>query len=157
MDFRVSMMKRRLAAWLLLCFLACLVAVPAQAEQLLLITAGDWPAGPLSGDEIKRLFLAAPVSRDGRKLVPVINRSDGLTYQIFLQSVMGRSAYTYEKQLLGRLYTSGIQPPEVIRERARLYDVLRSRPGAISFILARDLDAQAGLRTLQVLWKGEIR
>ncbi len=134
-----------------------LTGIQLHAEQLLLIASKNISITPLTGNEIKRLFLAAPVIHSGIKLSPVINRSDRLTYQVFLQAVMGRSAYTYEKQLLTRFYTSGVAKPLVVRSHKKLYEMLNVLPGAISFIMDRDFGENKQVQKIQILWKGEIQ
>jgi len=127
------------------------------AEQLLLIAGKEVSITPLSANEVKKLFLAAPVTRQGERLIPLINRSDALTYQIFLQSVMGRSAYTYEKQVLTRFYSSGVTVPTTITTQDELYEILNSQRGSISFILESDFSDSNGMQNIQKLWEGNVQ
>jgi len=140
-----------------LCFLAlCFPVQTLLAEQLFLVSSKQMSITPLSSNEIKKLFLSIPVTRQGKKLSPILNQSNALTYQIFLQTVMGRSANTYEKQLLSRVYASGIAPPPVISDLNELYNALLAEPGVVSFMLERDFD-DGELQKIQKLWEGTIQ
>lgn len=140
-----------------LCFLAlCFPVQTLLAEQLFLVSSKQMSITPLSSNEIKKLFLSIPVTRQGKKLSPILNQSNALTYQIFLQTVMGRSANTYEKQLLSRVYASGIAPPPVISDLNELYNTLLAKPGVVSFMLERDFD-DGELQKIQKLWEGTIQ
>ena len=148
------MMRAQLLCRLCFFLSLCFSVQELCAEQLFLISGKQMAITPLSGNEIKKLFLSAPVSRQGKKLSPLINHSDALTYQIFLQTVMGQSAYTYERQLLARFYSSGISSPPIITDLNKLYELLISEPGSVSFILERDFD-DSELQQIQKLWEGK--
>ncbi len=137
-------------------FVLCFSAQELYAEQLYLISSKQMSITPLSANEIKKLFLSVPVTREGKKLSPLLNQSDALTYQIFLQTVMGRSASTYEKQLLTRVYASGISSPPVISDLNELYDKLLAEPGVVSFILKKNFD-DSELQKIQKLWEGKVQ
>jgi len=111
----------------------------------------------LSAAELQRLFLGMPVTRHGQSLRALVNRSDDRSYQIFLQAVMGMSAPTYQRRLLGRLYRKGIQPPPVVEDFEALLAAVKESPGTVTYVLAGDLPDDPELRVVQELWRGAVR
>ena len=145
---------RILVFWVVAClpFSLC-----AQEEHLVLIAARDSDITPLSMIELRRLFLGFPVRRGGRPVVPVLNRSSEQSYQVFLQAVMAMSARAYHRHLLRRFYRSGIRPPEEVRELKTLLDVVKYRPGAVTYVIRKRLPDDPDIKIVQELWRGRLR
>jgi len=146
-----------LAVCLLGLLVAALGASAAGKQQLFLVIGQETELAPLTTTELRRLFLGFTVDREGQPLRPLINRNDQLSYQVFLQTVVGMSARTYERQLLSQLYRRGIQPPPVYTSLRKLTDALKAQPGTVSFALGDELEEMAGVKSVQVLWEQSSR
>ncbi len=147
-------MKQALFSLLLICFCGVL---HAEARRLVLVTATpELRQVQLSRKEIRKLYLGRAIVKDGRRLVPLINTSDALGYQIFLQKIMLMSAHSYERFLLSKVFRSGGARPERFTSPPALIQSLRAQPGTITYMWARgDLD-EDHLLTLQELWRGVV-
>ncbi len=146
---------RKLLATLLL---ACCAAAHAETRHLVLVTAT--PAleqVQLSRKEIRKLYLGRTIIKDGLHLIPLINNSDPLSYQIFLQKIMLMSATSYERFLLSKVFRSGGMRPERFDSPGALIHSLRTQPGTISYMWKQGSLSDAHLVTLGELWRGAAR
>jgi hypothetical protein len=137
----------------------CLIALGARAgngRELILAASSQSPAPKLSVQETRKLYLGVPVEKNGITLKPLVNSSDALLYEVFLQKVTFMSAQAYDNQVMSIVFRLGGQRPEVIKDRQQLNASLLESPDAVTFIWASDLPAYHGLRPVSVLWSGEI-
>ncbi len=157
-------MRRRagLAALALLLLLGSQAGRAEQAEgkavppgAVVVAVAKGSPLQRLTLEALRRAFLGLPVERDGVRVLPLVNRSDPLLYEIFLQKVVFLSARSYTRLLLSRTLRTGAPRPPEYTDVAALREALAARPGAVAVLWARDVHADPRLRVLQVLWSGE--
>ncbi|HHH36498.1 MAG TPA: hypothetical protein ENK48_06690 [Gammaproteobacteria bacterium] len=139
----------------LLIFLGC-AAAQAEARQLVLVTSTpELQQAQLSRKEIRKLFLGRSVFKNGTQVVPVINESDPLAYQIFLQRVILMSAASYERHLLSRVFRRGGRRPVKLASIRRLGELLRGQPGTVSYMWLDEVRSDPRLLVLDQLWEGE--
>jgi hypothetical protein len=140
-----------LAAWLF-----ALAARAGSGRELILAASAQSPLPRLSVQETRKLYLGVPVEKNGVTLKPLINSSDALLYEVFLQKVTFMSAEAYDRQVISIVFRLGGQRPEVVTDRQQLNASLLESPNTVTFIWASDLQAYRGLRPVGVLWSGEI-
>ena len=147
-----------LACWILLTTLS---ALPHQAapraggdRTLVVVTSVASPTETLSPMEVRLSYLAVPVEPGGSPLRPVLNQSDELLFEVFLQKVMFLSSDHYRRQLVARVFQSGGTRPPVVRDPAEVVNMLKEDPRRISYMWQRDAAALAELKTIAVLWHG---
>ncbi|VAW60104.1 hypothetical protein MNBD_GAMMA08-1914 [hydrothermal vent metagenome] len=128
--------------------------------RLLLITKSEYKPLPLNRNELRRLFLGMPVYREGKKLSPLINKSEGFCYQVFLQSIIGMSEKRYERALLSGFYRQGIASPIIYEDMNALLSELKKQESSITFLFDHS-DANSGnaditndknLNVVQEIW-----
>lgn len=142
---------------LLLLFALC--SSPARSDDIreLVLTASVESTLPkLSWHETRKLFLGIPVEKNGTTIRPLLNLSDTLLYELFLQRVTFMSADAYEQQVRAIVFRLGGQRPEVFEDRQKLIDALSAHPTWVSFAWSNDLDHDHRLKSIGTLWKGAI-
>lgn len=148
-------MKRLLSALLLL---ACCAAAQAETRQLVMVTATpELATAPLTTREIRKIYLGHAITKNGRRIVPLINRSDPLAYQVFLQKVLLMSGPSYERLLLARVFRGGGSRPARFDSPVQLTETLVAQPNTISYMWAVDTQNDPRLRTIIELWRGQVR
>lgn len=126
---------------------------PSPGHTAVVAVAATSPLRPLSRETLRRAYLGLPTRQDGLRLEPLINRSDPLLHEIFLQKVIFLSARTYERLLLTRTLRSGTRPPPSYSRPEDLAEALARSPGAIAVLWREQVEADPRLRVLQVLWR----
>lgn len=152
-------MKRGLSfsgALLLVVLIANTFALPlpaAEVRRLVLVAGNTSPAVSLSQEEVRKLYLGVPVTKDGKTFLPLCNHTDKLAYEIFLQKVVFMSGPTYERALMSRLVraASSFRPPEYATEQ-ELLQAIASTPNTLTYMWADKAEA-AGLRIVMELWR----
>ncbi|VAW65136.1 hypothetical protein MNBD_GAMMA11-2130 [hydrothermal vent metagenome] len=142
----------------LLLVLTGLVSVPVQAREgrnmaLVLITASDYPLEKLSASEVRRLFINEPVVLKQQKITPLINTSDELQYEIFLQKVVYMSERYYERMLISKTFRRGRARPERFSDNNELVNALVSISGSVSVMWRETAEKEKRIRIVQTLWK----
>lgn len=140
-------------------FLCCFLALAATAREfparrLVLVAGAESPVPTLSLIELRQAYLGVPVEKNGVRILPLRNRSDPLLHEVFLQKVLFMSAPSYERRLLSHTLQSGTMLPPEFTDPDRIGAVLRSEPGAVTYMWAETLRRLPGLREVQTLWDG---
>ena len=147
-----------LRPWILLVTLVVLPSVPVQATEggraLVVVASAASPAETLSAAEVRLSYLAVPVELGGSPVRPVLNQSDELLFEVFLQKVMFLSSDHYRRQLVARVFQSGGARPPVVRELAEVVSMLKEDPRRISYMWQSDAAELVELKTIAVLWQG---
>ena len=132
--------------------MSCISSVFAEELRLLLITRAEYKPLPLDKNELRRLFLGMPVYRNGKKLIPLINKSEKLCYQVFLQSVVGLSQKRYERSLVSGLYRQGVIAPVVYEDKKDLLKDLSKKDGTISVMFDQGEGKEKEFNVVQEIW-----
>ncbi len=134
---------------LMLCQTSSLIAGDLR---LLLITKSGYKPLPFSKIELRRLFLGVPVYRDGKALQPLINKSEDLCYQVFLQSTLGMSEKRYERSLVSDIYRQGVKSPNIYHDFNKLLEDLNKKNMAISFYYDHGVSTDKKFNIVQEIW-----
>jgi hypothetical protein len=128
-------------------------AMPAFAEeQLVLVVSAHSKVEQLDLLELRELFLGLTVIHNGSRLRPVLNETDARVKEVFLQNVVSMSDITYDRRLLRLALIQGQTQPAVYKDIARLIEAVAADPGAVSYAWAKDVEHDARIRILRVLW-----
>jgi len=127
-------------------------SVFSEELRLLLITRAEYKPLPLDKNELRRLFLGMPVYRSGEKLIPLINKSEELCYQVFLQSVVGLSQKRYERSLVSGLYRQGVIAPVVYEDKKDLLKDLSKKDRTISVMFDQGEGKEKAFNVVQEIW-----
>lgn len=139
-------------ALMLLAFSSSIFA-QQEGSQLILVTSKATGIKTLTSDEKRRLFLGVPVTKRGKRLEALINQSDPLLYQVFLQKVVFMSSPVYERHLLENVVQLGGQRPKVHNQQEALVAELHQNPGKISFIWNHKLRFYPTLVVVGETWR----
>jgi hypothetical protein len=128
-------------------------ATPAFAgEQLVLVVSADSKVEQLDSLELRKLFLGLTVTHNGGRLRPVLNETDARVKDIFLQNIVSMSDITYDRRLLRLALIQGQTQPAVYKDIAQLIEAVAADPSAVSYAWAKDVEHDARIRILRVLW-----
>lgn len=145
--------RRRILPIVLMVFALCGAAPAEEPSSLILVTDKASGITSLTSSEIRRLFLGLPVRKNDRPLVPLINQSDPLLYQVFLQKVVFMSSQTYERHLLESVIQLGGQRPKIHNQQEALIADLHQHPGTVSFIWNYKLRIYPSLNAIGETWR----
>ena len=132
------------------------LAAGANNRQLVLVTYSTTGVTSLSTSEIHKLFLGLPVEKEGRSLEAIINRSDPLLYEIFLQKVVYMSSMAYDRHLLANVIQLGGQRPRIFNDTQSLIRDLKQNPGTVTVLWDSDLKTTSNLTVLGEVWHGPV-
>ena len=107
----------------------------------------------LTPNEVRKLFLGVVLVKDGQRIEPLLNATEPLLNEVFLQKIIFMSADNYQRQLNARIAATGDPRPQEYTERGQLINALRNRRGSVSFMWNKDVRAQMGLKVIQELWQ----
>jgi hypothetical protein len=127
----------------LLCF-----SLPGGAAdgRLVLVASAQSPIARISVEEERKLYLGIPLLVDGQPVQPVRNVTDPVTEEMFLQRIMFMSSQAYERQILGRVFRSGGNPPLVVTDKSELIRVLLDDRMAVTYMLREAAAATRGIK-----------
>lgn len=137
-------------------FIQAGVADAAQGHKTLVLVSGsNMDIPPLTAEEVLFVFMDAPVVKNGVRLQPVLNESDQLLREVFLQKVMFMSWRHYQRRLVREAFSHGWPRPDVISDIPTLVQTLQSQPGTVTYMwesTAKSLN----VKVVQVLWSGSV-
>ncbi|MGZ8189976.1 MAG: hypothetical protein ACXWTS_01955 [Methylococcaceae bacterium] len=125
-------------------------------RSLVLATSTDSTVPSLTMQEARKLFLGVPLEKDGTHPVPLLNTSDPVTYQVFLQKVAFMSESVYERQTISVVFRLGGKRPESYNDLKELVNALQQNPGAVTYLWEDQVQATQGIKSLSVLWHGTL-
>ena len=105
---------------------------------------------------IRRIFLGQVVTEDDNRISALINNTDPLLYQVFLQKVAYMSANAYERHLLSKVFRLGGSRPAVYLNNSSLVKALRSQAGTITYMWEDTALVIPGISIIGELWSGQV-
>ena len=132
----------------------CLWAFTKHSLVLATSTASSIPA--LSIQEARKLFLGVPLEKDGERPIPLLNTSDPLIFEVFLQKVAFMSANAFESQAVSVVFRLGGKRPESYGDLKNLIVALQQNPGTVTFLWEDQIRTDQGIKSVNVLWQGSL-
>ncbi len=126
----------------------------AAERSLVLVRSEQATAPPLTGQEVRKLFLGEALTKNGQRVQALRNLTDPFLYEVFLQKIVFMSAHNYERQLLSRVFRLGGQRPPVHEDLNQLIAALKSNPAAVTFMWEDEAKAIPGIKVTTQLWQG---
>jgi hypothetical protein len=118
-------------------FAACLLQAmqQAKAEEQRIVVVANAGSGiqSMSAKEVRRAYLGASIVLNGVEVKPLLNQSDKLLTEMFLQKVLFMSADAFERQSISRAFRGG-SSPKVYTTLAELLAALRVDNAAITYM-----------------------
>ena len=121
---------------------------------LVLATSANSTIPALTIQETRKLFLGVPLEKNGESIVPVLNTSDPLLHEVFLQKVTFMSSPAYETQLISTVFRLGGKRPNKYGDGKELIDALRKNPHAVTYLWQDQVDTAQGIKAVSVVWTG---
>jgi hypothetical protein len=89
-----------------------LAATTAHADegQISIVVGEGSSLTSITPKDVRRVYLGASLILEGHEVKPILNRTDKLTLEVFLQKVMFMSVDAYERQLIARAFRGGSSP-----------------------------------------------
>ncbi|MCQ8117378.1 hypothetical protein [Methylomonas rosea] len=125
-------------------------------HSLVLATSTNSSMPALTVQEARKLFLGVPLEKGGEHPVPLLNISDPLIFEVFLQKVAFMSANAYESQTISVVFRLGGKRPESFNDLKSLVDTLQQNPGTVTYLWEDQVRANQGLKAVNVLWQGAL-
>ena len=152
------MIRTLLVSLLTLGMLAASAVPRAETQRLVLVTSTPGiTAADIDRETARRLFLGRAVVWDNQRITPIINHSEDLIYEVFLQNVIHMSANHYERHMLSTVFRLGGKRPRSVSDFGSLMEALNSRPATVTFMWESRARATPGVYIVTELWKGELR
>ncbi|MGH8603331.1 MAG: hypothetical protein ACREXR_11335 [Gammaproteobacteria bacterium] len=111
---------------------------------------------PLTVPEIRKLFLGVPLDKHGKRIIPLLNNSNRLLYEVFLQNVAFMSAPAYEQQVLSIVFRLGGKRPDRYLDPNALLDALRKNPEAVTYLWDDQVREDQDIKLVSKLWTGSV-
>ncbi len=127
---------------------------PADVHTLVLAAGANSNVPPMTVQEARKLFLGIPVERNGVTVTPILNTSDPLLYEVFLQKVTYMSSPAYETQLVSTVFRMGGKRPRNFADAKTLVDALRKDPNSVTYLWQDQIQTLPGVKAVSVLWTG---
>lgn len=150
-------MRRLVAITGLAVLMAWSGASRAEVRAVVIVGARDSLIETVTPYQVRLSFLAVPVRADTVTIKPVLNTSDPLLHEVFLQKAMYLSDQHYRRRVLSQVFHSGGARPAEATSNRQLIELLLQAPNRISYMWERDARNHGELKILQVLWQGSIQ
>ena len=125
------------------------------SRTLVLAAGGNTDIHGLTVDDVRFIFMGAPVVKNNLRLRPVLNESDPLLREVFLQKVMFVSWTHYQRRLVEESFRSGWPMPDVATDSTSLVRTLQAQPGTVTYMWESNAH-ELGVKIIQVLWSGPV-
>ncbi|MHB0991159.1 MAG: hypothetical protein ACYC3O_06735 [Burkholderiales bacterium] len=127
----------------------------AAKQDLVLVAAYNTVVPQMSPDVVRRLYIGVPVEAAGHVIVPLINASDSLVLEIFMQQVLFMSYDVYIRQNSSRSSRKDDMPAQSYSSMPALIAALRANPYAVTYMLRSTAIAFPDLKIIAELWRSE--
>jgi hypothetical protein len=136
--------------YLIAILFAALFATPmahAEEQRIAIVVNAASGISAISAKEVRRAYLGASIVLNGIETKPLLNQSDKLAGEVFLQRIMFMSDEAYERQLISRTFQGGVRP-KAYESLPALLAALNSDNAAITFMLYETAIKIPGIRII---------
>jgi len=127
-------------------------AAGIQKRELVLIVSARSDLSTLGSAAMRKLFLGITVTRGSRRLRPLLNVSDPLVREVFLQNVVSMSDANYDRRMLRLTAQEGRPPPDAFKNKRLLFDAVADDPDAVSYAWRGDVEPDPRIHIIRVIW-----
>ncbi|MDX1811207.1 MAG: hypothetical protein R3240_04620 [Gammaproteobacteria bacterium] len=148
-------MRRYILILFLILFTSYTASALADSRKLVLVTAKNNDIPALNAKELKKVYLGLIVKKQGNVLTPILNHTESLMDEVFLQNVIFMSSRNYERQLNSRTFRSGkrIHAHSSLKE---IIDSLQKNNNSITYLWESDAKKYSNIKIIQNLWAGSV-
>lgn len=147
---------RRFRLLLLRIVVAYIFALPRafaedQPLQLVIVTSQQSRIKALSGPVLRKVYLGSVSGISFQPIHPLINQSNRMLHEMFLQKVLFMSKNTYERHLRHTKFPTGTVLPIHYRSEAKLIEYLNAHPDSITCLTEQAAAKKPSLRVVMRL------
>jgi hypothetical protein len=143
----IAPVKNILAILCAACLLLAMQLASAEEYRIVVVASAGSGIQSISAKEVRRAYLGASIVLNGVEVKPLLNQSDKLVTEMFLQKVLFMSADAYERQLISRAFRGG-SSPKAYNNPEDLLAALRINNAAITFMLYDTAIITPGIRII---------
>ena len=147
MEHGITPVKKIIAILFAACTLLAISIVHAEEQRIVIVASEESAIKAMSAKEVRRAYLGATIVLDGIEIKPLLNQSDKLAVEVFLQKVLFMSAEAYERQLLARSFR-GDASLRTYENRTDLLTALHNDSATITFMLYGTAMTTPGIRII---------
>jgi hypothetical protein len=148
-------MIARVAASAILALVA-LASSSVRADDVVVLVANPELAKlDISSLTVRKVFLGLPARRGNLEVHGLRNAADPRLTDIFLQTVVSMSAWSYERRLFAQALQNGTPLPVEFSSFDELVHRLTDDPGAVSYMWYRDAVRYPSIKIVRVLWRSD--
>ncbi|HTN93767.1 MAG TPA: hypothetical protein VMJ33_04230 [Gallionella sp.] len=140
-------MKYIIAILFAACVLLATPVVHAEEQLVAVVVNAESGITTISAKQVRRAYLGASIVLNGIEIKPLLNETNKLASEVFMQRVMFMSAEAYERQLISRSFQGGIRP-KVYEDLPELLSALHKDNAAITFMLYQTAVDTPGIRII---------
>lgn len=122
-----------------------------QPLQLVIVTSQQSSIKVLSGPVLRKVYLGAAYGIGLQPIQPLINQSNRMLHEMFLQKVLFMSQTTYERHLRHTKFPTGTVLPVAYRSEVKLIDYLDTHPDSITCLTEQAAAKRPSLRVVMRL------
>lgn len=147
MEHGIAFVKSIIAILFATCVLLATPMAHAEEQRVAIIVNAESDITAISAKEVRRAYLGASIVLNGIEIKPLLNQTDKLADEVFLQKVMFMSAEAYERQLISRTFQGGSRP-KAYENLTALLNALHNDNAAITFLLYETAIVTPGIRII---------
>jgi hypothetical protein len=147
MEHGIAPVKNIIVIFLAACMLLAISTGHAEEQRIVIVASEESDIKAISAKEVRRAYLGATIVLDGIEVKPLLNQTDKLAAEVFLQKVLYMSAEAYERQLLARAFR-GAGSPRAFQIRTDLLSALHNDNSTITFMLYGTAMTTPGIRII---------
>ena len=147
MEHDITPVKNIIAILFAACVLFAMAMVHADEQRIVIVTSAGSSIKAISAKEVRRAYLGATIVLDSVEIKPLLNRTDKLAGEVFLQKILFMSAEAYERQLLARAFR-GESRPRAYENCTDLLAALQNDNATITFMLYGAAMTTPGIRII---------
>jgi hypothetical protein len=147
MEHGVASVKYIIAILLAACTLLAITIARAEEQRIAIVASEESGIKAISAKDVRRAYLGATIVLDGVEIKPLLNQTDKLAGEVFLQKILFMSSEAYERQLLARAFRGG-GSPRAYQNIADLLAALQNDKTAITFMLYETAIKTSGIRII---------
>lgn len=122
-----------------------------QPLQLVIVTSQQSSIKALSGPVLRKVYLRSASGIGFQPIQPLINQSNRMLQEMFLQKVLFMSQNTYERHLRHTKFPTGTVLPVDYRSEVKLIDYLNAHPNSITCLTEQAAAKRPSLRVVMRL------
>jgi hypothetical protein len=143
----IASVKYIIAILFAACVLLATSLAHAEDQRIAIVVNAESGITAISAKEARRAYLGASIVLNGIEIRPLLNQSDKLAGEVFLQRILFMSAEAYERQLISRSFQGGSRP-KAYENLLDLLAALHKDNAAITFMLYETALNTSGIRII---------